>query len=90
MREVEAAGYACENLLSLPHINCIGGIITASHGSGIKYPCVTKNVVEMDFVLADGTMKTIRKGVTPDFERYLINFGALGIVVSATMLIEKH
>lgn len=90
MREVEAAGYACENLLSLPHINCIGGITTASHGSGIKYPCVTKNVVEMDFVLADGSMKTIRKGVTPDFERYLINFGALGIVVSATMVIEKH
>ena len=36
IRYVDAAGKALPNLPSLPHINVVGSMITATHGSGFK------------------------------------------------------
>ena len=36
IRHVDAAGKALPNLPSLPHINVVGSMITATHGSGFK------------------------------------------------------
>lgn len=84
---MQKAGYALQNMASLPHIGVIGACITATHGSGNKYPILAKNLVALDIVHMDGTLKTYDRSM-PDFEHYLINFGALGIVVSATMVVE--
>ena len=86
---VEKAGYALQNMASLPHIGVVGALITATHGSGHKYPIMAKNIVAMDIVQADGKLVTYDRSM-PDFAHYLINFGALGIVVNATMLVEPN
>ena len=86
---VEKAGYALQNMASLPHIGVIGAVITATHGSGHKYPIMAKNIVAMDIVHADGQLVTYDRSM-PDFPHYLINFGALGIIVNATMLLEPN
>ena len=84
---MQKAGYALQNMASLPHIGVVGACITATHGSGNKYPILAKNLVSLDIVHMDGNMKTYDRSM-PEFEHYLINFGALGIVVSATMVVE--
>ena len=86
MKAIVAHGaYACENLPSLPHINIVGSMLTATHGSGHKYCVLADKVLEMDVVLADGKLVTLRKGEDPDFEHFLMSWGVLGIVTCMTM-----
>ena len=60
IRAVDEKGdLAIANLPSLPHINVVGSMITATHGSGHNYPILAHWVTSMDIVLADGTLKTI-------------------------------
>ena len=89
MRAVEKAGFAMENLPSLPHINVVGSVITATHGSGHKYPIMAKKVLSLDIVHPDGTMRTYDNSMA-DFEHYLISFGSLGVVVGMTMSLLPH
>jgi xylitol oxidase len=60
MKACEKEGRVCalQNIPSLPHVSLIGSAITATHGSGYKYPVVTKNIIAIDIVHADGTLKT--------------------------------
>ena len=39
-------------------------------------------VTEFDLVLADGSLKTFCKETTPNFSKYLINFGSIGVITS--------
>ena len=82
IKEVDAQGLAIENLPSLPHINVVGGMITATHGSGINHRILANMVTEFDIVLADGTLKTFSKKETPNFSSYLINFGSIGVITA--------
>ena len=78
---------AIENLPSLPHINVVGSMLTATHGSGHKYQVLTSKIWEFDMVLADGTLKTFNKKLTADFDKYLLNFGSIGVITSMSILL---
>ena len=71
---------------SLPHINVVGSMITATHGSGYNYQILASRICEFDIVFADGTIETISKEMGK-FGNYLLNFGSIGIIVSMTMLL---
>ena len=62
-------------------------MITATHGGSHKYSILADRVLAFDMVMADGSLKTIKKGVTPNFSNYLMNFGAIGVITSMTMLL---
>lgn len=44
IQHVDKAGKALPNLPSLPHINVVGSMITATHGSGFKQPMLVAHV----------------------------------------------
>mmetsp|Transcript_9651 Transcript_9651/g.16213 ORF Transcript_9651/g.16213 Transcript_9651/m.16213 type:complete len:115 (-) Transcript_9651:969-1313(-) len=77
---VDREGYAIENLPSLPHINVVGSMLTITHGSGHNHQILAALIVEFDMVMADGTLKTFKKGETPFFDHYLLHYGGIGIV----------
>ena len=89
IKAVLKEGLAIQNLPSLPHINVVGGMITATHGSGPQHKILAARVRAMDVVLADGKLVTLSKASTPNFESYLINFGAIGVITSMTILLER-
>jgi len=91
LKPIDNAGYAIENLPSLPHLNVVGSMITATHGSGHKYQILPNLVVGMDIVFPDGVMKSLHINTTPDFKHYILNFGALGVITSMTIkLLPKY
>jgi xylitol oxidase len=85
IKPVDAAGKALPNLPSLPHINVVGSMMTATHGSGYHEPIMTAHVLSIDVVFADGSTRTINKGEDPDFFLYIINFGSVCIITSMTI-----
>ena len=89
MKAAAKEGVALQNMPSLPHVTLIGAAMTATHGSGHNNPIITKNIVGMDFIHADGTMKSY-ESTDPDFDHYLLNFGTLGIVTSVTMKVLPY
>ena len=81
---------AIENLPSLPHINVVGSMITATHGSGHLHSILADRIISMDIIFPDGTLQTFTKNRTPHFKHYLINLGGLGIITSMTIkLVDK-
>jgi hypothetical protein len=42
-------------------------------------------VQDFDMLMADGTLKSFSRGIQPDFDHYLINFGAIGIVTEMSI-----
>ena len=85
IKYVDNAGKALPNLPSLPHINVVGSMMTATHGSGYHEPIMTAHVLSIDVMFTDGTTKTINKGQDPDFFLYIINFGSVCIITSMTV-----
>lgn len=72
-------GLAVHNLASLPHISIAGAIATATHGSGSRNGNLATAVSALEFVLADGSTQTIRRG-EPEFDGVVVHLGALGVV----------
>jgi xylitol oxidase len=64
--------------------------MTGTHGSGLGNTILAKTVVGLQMVHANGELKTYTSESIPNFDRYLICVGALGIVVTVTMLLEPH
>lgn len=60
-------------------------MITGTHGSGHKYQTFPNNVIGLDIVFPDGTLKSLSIDSTPHFKNYLISFGGLGVITSMTM-----
>ena len=76
---LHSAGLALPNLASLPHVSIAGACATATHGSGEKLGCLSAHVAEMDFVTADGGVRTVKRG-DADFPGCVVHLGRLGIV----------
>lgn len=81
---LHTAGYALENLASLPHVTVAGAISTATHGSGNGNRNLAAAVAGLELVTADGEIIGRRRGEA-DFDGMVVGLGALGIV-SALML----
>ena len=88
IKAVDLSGKALPNVPSLPHINVVGSMITATHGSGFRQPIMVAHVTAIDIVLPDGSFKSIQRDEDPHFFYYIHGFGGLGIITRMTMKIE--
>ncbi|MCM3882363.1 FAD-binding protein [Frankia sp. R82] len=86
-RELHAQGFALPNLGSLPHISVAGACATATHGSGDHNGNLATSVTALELVTATGDLRTVRRGVDPDFAGQVVALGALGVVVAVTLAI---
>ena len=77
-------GYALPNLASLPHITVAGAAATATHGSGEGNGCLSTSVAGIEFILADGSVRTVRRG-DANFDGVVVHLGALGVVSRLTL-----
>lgn len=86
--ELERQGFALHNLASLPHISIAGAVSTATHGSGDRNGNLATAVAGLEILCADGSLKTLSRGSSPDFDGAVVALGALGIVTKVTLDIE--
>jgi alditol oxidase len=63
-------------------------MITGTHGSGTQHQILASLVTEIDMVFADGTLKTLNRENTANFNSYLMNFGGIGIITAVTIRVE--
>jgi xylitol oxidase len=72
-------GLALENLASLPHLNVVGAVATATHGSGVRTRNLATQVRALELVLASGDLLTLRRG-DDDLAGAVVGLGLLGVV----------
>ncbi len=85
--ELERRGWALATLASLPHISVAGAIATGTHGSGDATGSLASAVAALEYVGADGELRTLRRG-EPDFDGSVVALGALGILTRVTLDVE--
>jgi xylitol oxidase len=83
-RALNDADLALGNLASLPHISVIGGIATATHGSGDRQGNLATAVRGLQLVTADGDLVTLTTE-DPRFPGTVIHLGALGVLTRVTL-----
>ena len=72
---------ALKNLSSVRQSTFAGAIATGTHGSGIKNENLASHVVAIEFVCADGSLKSYDRRVDPETTRSAaVHIGALGVV----------
>lgn len=82
-------GFALHNLASLPHISIAGAIATATHGSGIKNGNLATAVSALEFVTADGDVRTLSRAKDGDtFLGAVVNLGAVGVMTRVTLDVQ--
>lgn len=82
---------ALRNVPSLPHINVVGGMITATHGAGYNQPIQAEHVVAIDVVHADGSFSSLHRDRDADvFWYYIHGFGSIGIITRMTISVEPE
>lgn len=81
---LHAAGYALENLASLPHITVAGAVSTATHGSGNGNRNLAAAVAGLELVTANGEIIRRQRG-DADFDGMVVSLGALGVVSALTL-----
>ncbi len=83
---IDAAGFALNNLASLPHISVAGACATATHGSGDRIGNLASAVSALEVVGADGEMARFSRQDHPEsFPGSVVSLGALGVVTSLTL-----
>jgi len=83
---IDAAGFALQNLGSLPHISIAGACATGTHGSGDTNGVLATAVAAFELVTADGDVVTLSRGADGDrFRGAVVGLGALGVVTSLTL-----
>jgi len=85
--QLEEAGWALDNLASLPHISIAGATATGTHGSGDGNGNLSSDVAAIEFVNGTGELVTLRRGDT-DFAGAVVNVGALGVATAVTLDIK--
>ncbi len=86
-KDIHRAGFALNNMGSLPHISVGGATATATHGSGSSNGNLSSAVCELEFIASDGSLHTVRRG-DRDFEGVVVHIGALGLVTRVTVDIQ--
>jgi xylitol oxidase len=82
-------GFALHNLASLPHISVAGACATATHGSGVKNGNLATAVSALEFVAADGNVRTLsREKDNEKLPGAVVNLGALGVVTKVTLDVQ--
>ncbi|MBX2817582.1 MAG: FAD-binding protein [Saprospiraceae bacterium] len=81
------AGWALENLASLPHISIGGACATATHGSGRHNGCLATAVSEFELITPDGQTKVLDRN-DEAFYGALVGLGATGLVSQVTLQLQ--
>ena len=81
---VHRSGFALHNMASLPHISVAGSIATGTHGSGNGNGNLATAVASIEFIGADGELRTVARG-DEDFAGSVVHLGALGVVHAVTL-----
>lgn len=81
---LHAAGWALDNLASLPHVSVAGACATATHGSGRRVACLATQVDQVDLLTADGDVVSLAQD-DRRFPAAAANLGALGVVTGLTL-----
>ena len=81
------AGWALDNLASLPHVSVAGACATATHGSGRHLGCLATQIEEVELFTADGEVVTLAHGAER-FPAAAVSLGALGIVTALTLRVR--
>ncbi len=88
---LDAKGFALHNMASLPHISVGGACATATHGSGMRNGNLSTAVTAIQFVAADGSVRTLSRGKDGDrFAGAVVALGSLGIVIHVTLAVEPR
>ena len=83
---IDKQGYALHNLASLPHISVVGACSTATHGSGSKNGNLSTAVSALEFITADGELKTLsRQREGEQFHGAVVGLGGLGVITRITL-----
>ena len=89
--ELRKHGMAIQNLGSIDNQSLAGAISTATHGSSLKHGLLSKTVLGLKIMLADGTIKSCSKDENEDlFRAALVSLGALGIIIEITFEAASH
>jgi xylitol oxidase len=83
---LDAAGFALNNLASLPHISVAGACATATHGSGDRIGNLATAVSALEVVTADGETAVFARDVDAEaLNGAVVSLGGLGVVTSLTL-----
>ena len=86
---LDAAGFALNNLASLPHISVAGACATATHGSGDRIGNLASVVSALTVVTADGEIVAFARDRNADiFNGAVVALGGLGAVISLTLNLQ--
>jgi xylitol oxidase len=86
---LDAAGFALNNLASLPHISVAGACATATHGSGDRIGNLATAVVGMEVVTAGGEIRALNRDTDRDeLPGAVVSLGALGAVTRLTLELQ--
>jgi len=79
-------GLAMENLGDIDRQTVAGAISTGTHGTGAKLRNISSQVVAMELVLADGSVRELTAEGNPELLRAArVSIGSLGAVCSVTL-----
>ena len=79
-------GLAMENLGDIDRQTIAGAISTGTHGTGAKLRNISSQVVAMELVLADGSVRELDAETDPELLRAArVSIGALGAICSVTL-----
>ena len=79
-------GLALENLGDIAYQTISGAISTSTHGTGVTLGGIATQVVGLDVVTADGTVRTCSRAEDPAlFDAARVGLGALGMLSTVTI-----
>ncbi len=84
---LEEEGLALHNMGSLPHISVGGATATGTHGSGAANGSLSTAIRALEFVGADGSLRTVARG-DAEFAGSVVHLGALGVVTRVTLDVQ--
>ena len=83
---LDGIGQAMINLPDIDRQTLAGATATATHGTGIDFPCLSDFVTGLTLITPRGEIKKITKGSDRDlFNAVRVSLGSLGIVTSMTV-----
>jgi L-gulono-1,4-lactone dehydrogenase len=84
--ELSRLGLAMENLGDIDRQTIAGAISTGTHGTGAKLRNISSQVVGLELVLADGSLRELSAEGDPELLRAArVGIGALGAIASVTL-----
>jgi FAD-linked oxidoreductase len=85
-RSLAAEGLALENLGDIAYQTIAGAVSTSTHGTGVKLGGIAQQIVALELVTADGSVRSCSRNEDPDlFDAARVGVGALGILSTVTL-----